>query len=268
MTSSIKHHWRTWACLLALLVGSLGAAAQDTNRPAPRIQATNQPASQAQEAARPGTVDYSAFKLIADRNIFNANRYAGMANQRRIQVDTASLVGTMTYGKGNIAFFEGNSSEFTKTLKPEESIAGYKVSAVAASGVKLEAGTNKLELQVGYQLRREDGGPWAVAMITGAPSGSDGASGSGRDSGGGDRAGQNPGFGRARNQDSGSGQGGFNVQVRQSRRYSSDSQFNGNSNSGSGSTSSTVSSGTSGGSSASPSEVLQRLMQRREQESK
>ena len=94
-------------------------------------------------------------------------------------IKTISLEGTMNYEKGQFAFFEGT------TLKPEGTVSGFKVLSIAQSGVKLDVGTNNLqgvamegdtntlELKVGYQLRREDGGPWLMAMNTASSSGGD-----------------------------------------------------------------------------------------------
>src|SRR5579862_1681456 len=84
--------------------------------------------------ARPGSsatnnsaspFDYSAFQLIAERNIFDPNR-APRSIRNTTQpktTDSFTLVGTMSYEKGIFAFFDGNSSDYKKVLKPDESIA-------------------------------------------------------------------------------------------------------------------------------------------------
>ena len=114
-------------------------------------------------------LDSSSFRVISERNIFNPNRsprYAPRTERREYRrpnrVDSLSLVGTMSYEKGQFAFFDGSSYEFRKTLKPSDSIAGYKVIAVGRDRVLLAAGTNALELKVGTQMRREDEGAWHV----------------------------------------------------------------------------------------------------------
>ena len=116
----------------------------------------------------PVSLDYSAFKIIVDRNIFDPNRYPQRPGTPRVRptprsVDSLTLVGTMTYEKGTFAFFDGNSSEYKKALKLADAIAGYKVTNIAPNGVKLVSGTNELELRVGAQLRREEDGPWLLA---------------------------------------------------------------------------------------------------------
>jgi hypothetical protein len=116
----------------------------------------------------PVTLDYAAFKVVADRNIFDPNRFPHRPGEVRVvskprSVDSLTLVGTMSYEKGTFAFFDGTSSEYKKALKLTDSIAGYKVTNIAPSGVKLASGTNELQLNVGAQLRREEDGPWLLS---------------------------------------------------------------------------------------------------------
>ena len=123
-------------------------------------------------AAQPGTnapvssrEDLSAFKLITDRNIFNTRRYATSVRspdryrdtgRSRSRGDSFALVGTMHYDKGPFAFFDGTRSDYRKVLKPDETIAGFKVTEILPSAVKLTSSTNQIELPIGMQLRRED----------------------------------------------------------------------------------------------------------------
>ncbi len=113
-------------------------------------------------------LDYTAFKLIAERNIFNAHRStpAGAmqgAPRRPPRIDTLTLVGTLSYEKGQFAFFEGSSPEYRKVLKVAESIAGYQLTDIQPASVKLVAATGDIQLAVGRQLRREEGSDWRVA---------------------------------------------------------------------------------------------------------
>ncbi len=112
------------------------------------------------------TLDYAAFKVIVDRNIFDPDRNPRRGSGPRTppkSFDSLTLVGTMTYEKGTFAFFDGTSSDYKKALKLTDSIAGYKVTSIAPKGVKLAAGTNELDLSVGAQLRREEDGPWLLS---------------------------------------------------------------------------------------------------------
>jgi hypothetical protein len=116
----------------------------------------------------PVSLDYAAFKVIVDKNIFDPNRVPhgpGVPTIRRPpkSFDSLTLVGTMSYEKGTFAFFDGNSSDYKKALKLADSIAGYKVTNIAPNAVKLASGTNELELSVGAQLRREEDGPWLLS---------------------------------------------------------------------------------------------------------
>ncbi len=137
---------RAWIPVLLLLITGLAAGAQTAN-----------------QAKR---IDYSTFRIITERNIFNPKRYARNIPQPRwpaAKVDAFTLVGTMTYEKGPFAFFEGTSPEYRKVAKLSDSIAGYKVTNIEFGSVKLTSPTNELQLPVGMQLRREEDGPWQVA---------------------------------------------------------------------------------------------------------
>jgi hypothetical protein len=110
---------------------------------------------------------YEAFKLIVDRNIFNPNRRASRTREgeepRTKRTDTISLVGTLVSDQASHAFFDGTSPEYKVVLGPGKTVVGYKVGAITGSGVRLENGTNTLELRVGMQLNREEGGEWQLA---------------------------------------------------------------------------------------------------------
>lgn len=109
---------------------------------------------------------YNSFRIISDKNIFNPNRSGRIRDvtpTRRTQVDSFKLVGTMDYEKGKFAFFDGTSSEYRKTLKQSDIIAGYRIADISQTSVKLLASSNStITLTVGSQLRRTDGGPWGM----------------------------------------------------------------------------------------------------------
>jgi hypothetical protein len=116
----------------------------------------------------PARMDFASFRMIADFNIFDPNRYPHSGPRQTVRrpspvVDSFALVGVLSYENGTFAFFNGSSSEYQKALKIDDLIAGYKVAGIDANSVKLTAGTNQVELQVGMQLRREDQGEWAVS---------------------------------------------------------------------------------------------------------
>jgi hypothetical protein len=122
--------------------------------------ATNEPA--------PDPLEYAAYKVIYERNIFNPTRRprrgpASSEERPAPRVDWFSLVGTMSYEKGYFAFFDGSNYQYRKVLQPEATIAGYKILEVTQNSVKLSAGTNQLEMRIGGQMRREDEGEWAIS---------------------------------------------------------------------------------------------------------
>jgi hypothetical protein len=141
----------------------MAASAQDTNAPV----ATNAPAvapSAPVVPTAPAVTDYRSFELITKRNIFDPTRRVGRAPTpyvRPPRVDSFTLVGTMSYEKGQFAFFDGSSSEFRKTLKPSDKIAGYKIAEIAPDHIVLAAASNQtINLPVGTRMRRQEGGAW------------------------------------------------------------------------------------------------------------
>ncbi len=117
----------------------------------------------------PGRTEYGNFEIIAKKNIFNPRRSpayvpSDLPPRIRPRTETLALVGVMSYGKGPMAFFDGSRSDYRKVLKPNESIAGFKVTAIEASSVKLAASTNEIELQLGMQLAREEAGEWKLSQ--------------------------------------------------------------------------------------------------------
>ena len=146
-----QNAFRTAALLAGLLVLGLAngfpVAAQTTNAPA--------------------STDYSSFRIITERNIFDPNRYARAPRSRERPVSRSapyfSLVGTMSNRKGMLAFFDGNDSDYRKVLAPDGVIAGYKVVEITLRGVRLEAAGKPVAMKVGAQMRQESKGEWQLA---------------------------------------------------------------------------------------------------------
>jgi hypothetical protein len=138
------------------------AADSTSNRPPARPTVTNSPSR----------LDYASFSIITSRNIFNPHRLPGIKETIRTnytrpsRVDAFALVGTMAYDKGTFAFFDGASSEYRKVLTNSDMIAGYKISGIEPNLVKLVSGTNEIQMPVGMQLRRENGGAWHLAAAS------------------------------------------------------------------------------------------------------
>lgn len=141
--------------LLAVVGGSSLAAAQPTNAPVQR--------------------DFPSFRIIAERNIFNTTRSgrstaaaAPRETRRAARTDSFTLVGTMDYAKGSVAFFDGSGSEYRKALRSEATIAGYQLVSILPDAVELAQGSNTVHLRIGAQMRREEGGEWRAADLTAA----------------------------------------------------------------------------------------------------
>jgi len=134
--------------------------------------ATNNSSANAATNAAPApdrdVVSFDEFKIITQRNIFDPNRRipgsrSGPREEHKpTRIDYLNLVGAMSYEKGRFAFFDGSSSEYRKSVKPGDSIAGYKVADVTANKVTLENGDKRFEIPVGGQLKRVDEGEWKV----------------------------------------------------------------------------------------------------------
>jgi hypothetical protein len=111
--------------------------------------------------------DLPSFRIITERNIFDPNRSGRTRNpksKKKSRIDSFSLVGTMSYEKGRYAFFTGSSPEYQKTLKAADTIAGYKIAEIAPDFIKLAASSNQfINLAMGAQMKRRDGGPWGLA---------------------------------------------------------------------------------------------------------
>jgi hypothetical protein len=121
----------------------------------------------AQPTNAPAGNDFSSFRIIAERNIFDPNRYPHTTRSvRRTANNRApafSLVGTMTYKKGMLAFFDGTDSDYRKVLPPHGVINGYTVAEITLRGVRLESGGKTVEMKVGAQMRQEAKGEWQLA---------------------------------------------------------------------------------------------------------
>ena len=205
----------------------------------------------------PPSQEYQAFKLIAERNIFNPNRQPGLVQgpppkvEKQSKTEAFALVGTLIDGGEALAFFDGSDAQYKKVLKPTEVIAGYKVLEISIEEVKLESEGNEVKLPIGMQMKRKDADPWQLIAVTAAFDSISGSSDSSRsesargDSGRSDSRRGDPRRSYSRRSDGSSGQ---------SLTSASSSET---------STSDTQPASTSSG---DADEVLKRLMQKREDE--
>lgn len=186
--SGVKAHSRVWSWLfLSLLLGSALALGAETNGVSTNTvaasshtnhvsahsadeNATTKDEPETKPAPTSGKLDYSSFKTVVDRNIFNGNRSGqrmtatrSSTQQRSVRVESFTLVGTLISDHGSTAFFDGSSSELRKSLKAGSTIAGFTVKEILHAGIRLVEGTNTLDLRVGSGMRREDEGLWKSA---------------------------------------------------------------------------------------------------------
>src|SRR5439155_21439289 len=125
-----------WLCVTFLLLVAAGSAG--------RAQSTNSPAR----------VDYQTFRLISERNIFDPNRSSrsgGVRRSRPTITKSFALVGTLSYEKGNVAFFVGTDSSYRKDVETGDVIAGSKIAENNAHSEKLMDDNQVFEQGVGMQ---------------------------------------------------------------------------------------------------------------------
>lgn len=114
--------------------------------------------------------DLDSFRIISQRNIFDPNRSPRRASrtvssepQRAPRTERFALLGTMSYEKGSFAFFDGTSSDYRRSLKPGDDIAGFKIAEVAPTCVRLETTNSQMiELCVGMQMQKAQDDPWQL----------------------------------------------------------------------------------------------------------
>jgi hypothetical protein len=108
-------------------------------------------------------VGFSAFRFIADRNIFDGNRTGRVGTEApRRTFDVITLVGTMQSASGLFAFFDSTDEAYKKAVHVGDSIAQFTVKRIAPDSVELAAGARTFPLAVGGQLLRPVGGEWDV----------------------------------------------------------------------------------------------------------
>jgi hypothetical protein len=74
----------------------------------------------------------------------------------------------MSYPRGTFAFFDGNGSDFRKTLQLNAVIAGQTLSAVTSQSVTLSASNRPpIVLKVGQRVRQDPEGGWQLLTSTG-----------------------------------------------------------------------------------------------------
>jgi hypothetical protein len=112
------------------------------------------------------SADYSTFEIIAQRNIFDPNRYPhspGYVPPRREGPPTFSLAGTMSYRKGMYAFFTGTRSDYQKAVQEGGTIGDFTVAKISFEGVQLQNAGKKIDMKVGSAMHQEGDG-WDLSL--------------------------------------------------------------------------------------------------------
>ena len=115
-------------------------------------------------------------RRVADRNIFDPERQPKIRGESRpapkpkavasADAPEFGLVGVITYPRGTFAFFDGNASEFHKTLQLNAVIAGQTLSTITPQSITLIASNRPPNLlRVGQRLRQDSEGVWQ--LVTG-----------------------------------------------------------------------------------------------------
>jgi hypothetical protein len=110
--------------------------------------------------------ELSSFRIISERNIFNGSRSSRAARKTGenaappVVLESFSLVGTMSFGKGTFAVFNSKQAEHRKVLKAGDTIAGHRIASIQPDRVNLEANGRCTELKVGRQFTRGEDGTW------------------------------------------------------------------------------------------------------------
>ena len=167
-----------------------------TNTVANKASANTSSNASTREASAPDTrpparLDARALaRKVADRNIFDPDRQPRVRGESRPQTrprpvvpadaPELGLVGVLRFERGTFAFFDGNASEYRKTLQVDSVIAGHTVGAITPQLVTLSVSNRPpIQLRVGQRLRKDSEGAWQLVASAGASDGFSRSSGSG-----------------------------------------------------------------------------------------
>lgn len=127
-----------------------------------KTSATSTKAGATAEAPRDPS-NYDAFRVIADRNIFNPNRTRARGPEEAPpKVDTIALVGIVHDEGKVVAVFDSPDESYRKALQVGEQIAGFTVTKIAEDHIELSKGENEkpFSFRMSQQLRRVENGEW------------------------------------------------------------------------------------------------------------
>jgi len=117
--------------------------------------------------------EFSSFKILLQRNVFDPNRTPFRENSdqsrkpRPNPIDRFTLLGVLINSGDSLAFFEGSQTEFRREFKPGETIAGFRIAGISTEKVLLEKQGRKIPIPVGQGMSSTDGKDWEVSSGTG-----------------------------------------------------------------------------------------------------
>ena len=118
---------------------------------------------------------YDAFRNVRSKNIFDPNRRGprietpptATSSSTSSRGRSLALTGTMVTDGKALAFFSGSAAEGSRVISVGNSVANYKLTAIATNQVSLEREGKAVVLDVGRQISFEStsGEPAAVGPI-------------------------------------------------------------------------------------------------------
>jgi hypothetical protein len=108
------------------------------------------------------------FKILMERDIFDANRRIPPTMPPQVRVDFFALKGVMTYEKTHYAFFVGYGvGNFQGARQTGDVIKGCRIVEITREGVKLADNHGQVfALSVGGQMSRTEGATWTLVATT------------------------------------------------------------------------------------------------------
>jgi hypothetical protein len=165
-------HFLSLSLLAALAFVCIPPLPAATATLATNLEPAQAPAPPASSLPPDSPPDLTAFRLISERNIFNPNRSkrtpasenrTARTARRTPRIETVTLVGTLSYEKGDFAFFEGSLPGLSRAFNPGDVIAGFRIQEILHDRIVLNHNESTTILPLRGQLRREDDAPWTVA---------------------------------------------------------------------------------------------------------
>jgi len=114
------------------------------------------------------TPEFSDFRIILERNIFDPDRRAKPAFSNAspqptpVPTEEIRLVGTVINKGEAIAFFKGSDSSFNGQWKQGDTIAGLRIKEIGTRGLILENQRQKIEMKVGAGITTSNREKWTL----------------------------------------------------------------------------------------------------------